>query len=164
MDEQLETLRPKHDLRGAINYMTSRWECFERFLTSGAIPFDNNASEQAVKNPVMGKKAWLFFGSPAGGAAAAVMYTLTATCRRLRIDPYAYLRDVFERLPQLRSAASDPEDSANLLPLLPDRWLADHPQSELQMRTEESNTKAARRRTRRTHRRRALARANRKRD
>ena len=101
------TLAECHD------YMTSRWECFERFLTSGAIPFDNNASEQAVKNPVMGKKAWLFFGSPAGGAAAAVMYTLTATCRRLRIDPYAYLRDVFERLPQLRSAASDPEQQLN---------------------------------------------------
>jgi len=163
MDEQLETLRPKHDLRGAINYMTSRWECFERFLTSGAIPFDNNASEQAVKNPVMGKKAWLFFGSPAGGAAAAVLYTLTATCRRLRIDPYAYLRDVFERLPQLRSTASDAEDSTYLLPLLPDRWLAEHPESELEMRTSESNNKAARRRTRRTHRRRALARANRKR-
>jgi transposase len=157
MDEQLETLRPKHDLRGAINYMTSRWECFERFLESGAIPFDNNASEQAVKNPVMGKKAWLFFGSPAGGVAAAVMYTLTATCRRLRIDPYAYLRDVFERLPQLRRNSSDPDDTTYLLPLLPDRWLAEHPESELQMRTRESKTKASRRHTRRTHRRRALA-------
>jgi len=164
MDKQLETLRPKHDLRGAINYMTSRWECFERFLTSGSIPLDNNASEQAVKNPVMGKKAWLFFGSPAGGAAAAVLYTLTATCRRLRIDPYAYLRDVFERLPQLRSASSDPEETTFLLPLLPDRWLAEHPESELQLRTRESNAKSARRRRRRTQRRQALARANRNRD
>jgi len=170
MNEQLETLRPKHDLRGAIQYMTSRWECFERFLTSGAIPFDNNASEQAVKNPRApprsggrGKKAWLFFGSPAGGAAAAVMYTLTATCRRLRIDPYAYLRDVFERLPKLRSTAGDSEDTTYLHPLLPDRWLAEHPESELQMRTTESNNKATRRRTQRTQRRRALARANRKR-
>jgi transposase len=162
MDEQLETLRPKHDLRGAIQYMTSRWECFERFLTSGSIPLDNNASEQAVKNPVMGKKAWLFFGSPAGGHAAAVFYTLTATCRRLRIDPYAYLRDVFERLPQLRCNSRDPEDSTWLLPLLPDRWLVEHPQSELPMRTRESNAKSARRRTRRTQRRRALARAQRK--
>ena len=75
MDERLETLRPKHELRGAIAYMTSRWECFERFLQSGAIPMANNASEQAVKNPVMGKKNWLFFGSPAGGAAAAVFYS-----------------------------------------------------------------------------------------
>ncbi|MCB9926111.1 MAG: IS66 family transposase [Planctomycetaceae bacterium] len=163
MNEQLETLRPKHDLRGAIQYMTSRWECFERFLESGAIPFDNNASEQAVKNPVMGKKAWLFFGSPAGGAAAAVMYTLTATCRRLRIDPYAYLRDVFERLPQLRSNSRDLEDSTYLLPLLPDRWLAEHPESALPMRTKESKDKAVRRRNQRTQRRRAIARANRKR-
>ncbi len=58
MDEQLATLRPKHDLRGAINYMTTRWKCFERFLEAGNIPFDNNASEQAVKNPVIGKKNW----------------------------------------------------------------------------------------------------------
>ena len=91
------------------------------------------------------------------------MYTRTATCRRLRIDPYAYLRDVFERLPQLRSTAIDPDDSTYLLPLLPDRWLAEHPESELQMRTSESNNKAARRRNQRTQRRRALARANRKR-
>jgi len=158
MDDQLETLRPKHDLRGAISYMTTRWECFERFLESGAIPMDNNASEQAVKNPVMGKKAWLFFGSPAGGRAAAVFYTLTATCRRLKIDPFAYLKDVFERLPFCNL-----EDPASLTPLLPDRWLDDHPESELQIRTTEANAKSARRRTRRTQRRKALERAGRKR-
>ncbi len=158
LDDQLETLRPKHDLRGAINYMTTRWECFERFLESGAIPLDNNASEQAVKNPVMGKKAWLFFGSPAGGRAAAVFYTLTATCRRLKIDPFAYMKDVFERLPHC-----DPEDPASLTPLLPDHWLVDHPECQLQMRTTESKAKSARRRTRRTQRRKALERAGRKR-
>jgi transposase len=158
MDEQLETLRPKHELRGAISYMTTRWECFERFLESGAIPLDNNASEQAVKNPVMGKKAWLFFGSEAGGHAAAVFYTLTSTCRRLKIDPYAYLKDVFERLPQC-----DPEDPAALTPLLPDHWLAAHPDSLIQTRVNESNEKAARKRAQRTRRRKVLARATGKR-
>lgn len=162
LDEQLETLRPKHDLRGAISYMTSRWECFERFLESGAIPLDNNASEQAVKNPVMGKKNWLFFGSPAGGHAAAVFYTLTATCRRLQIDPYAYLKDVFERLPQLVATQDGAPDPSLLAPLLPDRWLAEHPESRLEIRTIESNAKAARRRARRTRRRKALARSKRK--
>jgi hypothetical protein len=166
LDKQLETLRPKHNLRGAISYMTTRWECFERFLESGAIAFDNNASEQAVKNAVMGKKNWLFFGSPAGGRAAAVFYTLTATCRRLRMDPFAYLKDVFERLPQLLPADQteyDAETLTLLTPLLPDRWLADHPESLLQRRVTESTTKSARRRTRRTQRRKALAHANRKR-
>ena len=106
----------------------------------------------------MGKKAWLFFGSPAGGAAAAVFYTLTATCRRLQMDPYAYLRDVFERMP-----FCDPEDPATLRTLLPDHWLAAHPDSQLQIRTTESKASAARRRTRRNQRRRALERANRRR-
>ena len=159
LDKQLETLRPKHDLRGAISYMTTRWECFERFLESGAVPLDNNASEQAVKNPVMGKKAWLFFGSPAGGNAAAVFFTLTATCRRLKIDPYAYLKDVFERLPQC-----DPEDPASLTPLLPDHWLAAHPESQIQIRVTQSNEKAARKRASRTRRRKALAGTSQKRD
>ena len=137
--------------------MTTRWECFERFLESGAIPIDNNASEQAVKNPVMGKKAWLFFGSAKGGAAAAVFYTLTATCRRLKIDPYAYLKDVFERLPQCA-----PDDPTSLTELLPDRWLAAHPESRLQTRVAESTTKADRKRTDRKRRRKALAHASRK--
>ena len=164
MDQQLATLRPRHDLRRAINYMTTRWECFERFLDSGDIPFDNNASEQAVKNPVIGKKNWLFFGSPAGGQAAAIFYTLTATCRRLKIDPYAYLKDVFERLPVLMQNSFDPDtlsdlvvssdldarsnlkSLASLTPLLPDHWLAEHPESQLQIRTTEANTKSAARR------------------
>lgn len=157
LDEQLPALRPKHELRGAINYMTTRWECFERFLESGAIPLDNNAAEQAVKNPVMGKKSWLFFGNPQGGAAAAVFYTLTATCRRLKIDPQAYLRDVLEQLPVLMEQVSDPQNPTALAPLLPDRWLAEHPQARLQMRAEETDNKAARRRARRTRRRKALA-------
>jgi transposase len=158
MDEQLEVLRPKHELRGAIAYMTSRWECFERFLQSGDIPMDNNASEQAVKNPVMGKKNWLFFGSPAGGAAAAVFYTLTSTCRRLKIDPYAYLKDVFERLPKC-----DLEDPMSLTALLPDHWFVAHPESLLATRVSESTKKAERKRNARKRRRKALIRSNRKR-
>ena len=157
LDGQLQTLRPKHDLRGAIHYMTKRWECFERFLESGAIPIHNNATEQAVKVAVIGKKNWLFFGSSAGGKAAAVFYTLTATCRRLKIDPQAYLTDVFERLP-----LCDPQDPASLEPLLPDRWLADHPESRLQMRVAAAADIADRKRPRRTRRRKALARAQRK--
>ncbi|MGZ0171141.1 MAG: IS66 family transposase [Planctomycetales bacterium] len=61
MDQQLATLRPRYDLRRAINYMTTRSECFERFLNFGDIPFDNNGSEQAVKNPMIGKKELAVF-------------------------------------------------------------------------------------------------------
>jgi transposase len=155
LDRQLESLTPKHDLRGAIEYMTKRWDGFERFLESGAIPMHNNASEQAVKIAVMGKKAWLFFGSSEGGEAAAIFYTLTATCRRLHIDPLAYLTDVFQRLPALW----DPADETSLDALLPDRWLAEHPEARLPMRETEARKKADRKRSRRAQMRRALAQA-----
>lgn len=154
MDAQLETLRPKHPLRGAIQYMTTRWESFSRFLESGAIPLENNAAERAIKMPVIGKKNHLFFASPRGGEAAMVFYTLTATCRRLHIDPQAYLRDVFKRLPTM--------SGEQIEALLPDRWLADHPQHRVDQRAAEARSRATRKRASRAKRRQALDRARRK--
>jgi hypothetical protein len=115
--------------------MTKRRECVERFLRSGAIPI-HNATEQAVKVAVMGKNAWLFFGSRDGGEAAAVFFTLTATSRRLKIDPLAYLSDVFKRLP-----LGDLDDPTSLDRLLPDCWWSEHPEARLPMREEEAQTK-----------------------
>jgi transposase len=151
LDEQLETLRPKHPLRGAIQYMTTRWSSFSRFLECGGIPLDNNAAERAVKMPVIGKKNHLFFASPQGGHAAMVFYTLTATCRRLHIDPMAYLRDVFVRLPDLPAEC--------IGELFPDRWLAAHPEHRLELRATESQSKAQSKRIHRAKRRKALQRA-----
>jgi transposase len=110
---------------------------------------------QTIKVAVMGKKAWLFFGSPEGGEAAAIFYTLTATCRRLKIDPLAYLSDVFKRLP-----LCDLDDPTSLDPLLPDRWLSEHPEARLPMREKEAQKKAERKRSHRAQIRRALARAD----
>lgn len=148
MDEQLAVLRPKHPLRGAIQYMTKRWESFARFLESGAIPLENNAAERSVKLPVIAKKNHLFFASTAGGEAAMIFYTLTSTCRRLHVDPSAYLRDVFTRLPQMSGDA--------LAEFLPDRWLAAHPQHRLEIREREAHDRARRKRESRARRRRAL--------
>jgi hypothetical protein len=70
----------------------------------------------------------------------------------LKIDPFAYLKDVFERLPLCNS-----QDPASLESFLPDRWLAEHPECQLRIRTAESQAKSVRRRTRRTARRMARA-------
>ena len=148
LDEKLTTLRPKDALRGAISYMVKRWDCFTRFLESGLIPVDNNASERAVKLPVLGKKNWMFFGNDRGGETAATMYTLTSTCRDLKIDPQAYLTDAFQRLPLL-----DTGDPTALEPLLPDQWLAAHPESRLTHRVNEAADRANRKTQQRAQRR-----------
>ena len=100
---------------------------------------------------MIGKKNWLFFGSARGGEAGASLFTLTATCRRLKIDPLAYLTDVFRRFPLL-----DATDDDALSCLLPDVWLASHPESRLEMRVDESASKRSRQRDRRQARRDAM--------
>lgn len=144
--EYLEEL-PKSRVRSAMFYMLDRWETFTRYLDDGAIPIDNNRSEAALKDPIIGRKNWLFFQTETGGQTAATLYTLTSTCKRLCIDVYAYLNDVFQRLPSTR-----PEE---LEQLLPDIWLAAHPQHLVQQRVTESIAAADRKRRRRAERRKA---------
>ena len=139
---------PKSPLCAGINYLRNRWEAFERFLEDGRIPIDNNRTEAMIKGPVMGKKAWLFFGNEHAGETAAVFYTLTMTCKRHNIDVQAYLLDVFRRI---RTATP-----AELESLLPDRWIQNHPEAHVRQRVQESQAAAARKRQRRARRRSAV--------
>jgi hypothetical protein len=63
-----------------------------------------------------GRRNWTFLGSDNGGRTAAVLTSLIATCKRHRIDPFAYLRDVFQRI--------GAHPITRLADLLPDKWLA----------------------------------------
>lgn len=147
--EQRSRQLPKAKLLGAINYMLNRWESFTRFLESGAIPLSSNGAERTLKYPILGRKAWLFVGNPEAGETAAKLFTLTKTCNRHRIDPFAYLQDVYARLP------TTSKDELELL--LPDRWIADHPQHLIQQRVQEALDRAQRAREQRAERRRAAA-------
>jgi transposase len=151
--EQYERELPKSKFRAAIGYMITRWEAFERYLACGAIPIDNNRTEAALKFAVLGRKAWLFFGNPHGGETAATLFTLTKSCNRHRVDPFAYLRDVYTRLP------TTPE--SKLDSLLPDHWIQEHPEHLIQERVHEAQQRAQRTRARRAQRRR-LAQASRR--
>ena len=118
--------------------MVNRWEAFERYLEHGAIPIDNNQTEASLKFPILGRKAWLFFGNENGGETAATLFTLTKSCNRHRVDPYAYLRDVYTRLPTLPESELDT--------LLPDRWVQQHPEHLIQERVDEAIQRAQRKR------------------
>ena len=61
----------------------------------------NNLIENAIRPTAVGKKNWLFFGEARAGERSAVLYTIIESCRRRGIDPFAYLREVFTRLPSM---------------------------------------------------------------
>jgi hypothetical protein len=69
------------------------------FLDHGEVEIDNNLVENAIRPTAIGKKNWLFFGSEEAGQRSAVIYTLIENCRRHGVEPYTYLKDVLERLP-----------------------------------------------------------------
>ena len=76
----------------------------------------HSGAERSLRGVAVGRKNWMFYGSDQGGRTAAVLTSLIATCKRLHIDPFTYLRDIFERI------SSHPKK--RLGELLPDGWLA----------------------------------------
>ena len=94
---------PKSPMGVAIDYTLSNWAC--------DLEIDNNRAERSLRYIVVGRRNWLFYGSDKGGRTGAVLSTLIASCKRLRIEPFAYLRDLFTH-PHHR-----------LDDLLPDKWL-----------------------------------------
>jgi transposase len=111
-------LLPKAALRGAMDYLLNHWQALVRYTTDGALAIDNGAAERALRGLTIGRKNWLFCGSERGAQAAAVHFSLIASCHRHGLDAFAYLRDVLTRLPLLGLAPS--RDDLRLL--LPDRW------------------------------------------
>ena len=108
---QRQTLARADATAKAIDYALSNWRALTRYLDDGNVPIDNNAAENAVRPLVVGRKNWLFVGSQQAGERAAVVMSLIESAKLNGHDPWAYLKDVFERLPTLKQ-----RDLAQLLP------------------------------------------------
>jgi hypothetical protein len=90
---------PQWLLGQAIDYTLRRWTALNQFITDGTLEIDNNLVENAIRPSAHGKKNFLFFGHPEAGERSAVIYTRLGGCRRLGINPFDYLKDLFTRLP-----------------------------------------------------------------
>jgi transposase len=109
-----EQLLPKHPMAEAVNYALSQWGELNVFCSDGAVAIDNNGSEREMKRVVLNRKNSLFVGNPRGGRTAAILASLTSTCRRHNVDPQLYLTQLLTNLPALRIS--------ELSAWLPDQW------------------------------------------
>ena len=89
---------PKSPLGGAVRYMRELWTDLARFLDYPEVEIDNNRAENAIRPVAMGRRNWMFTGSPKGGECCATMYSLVGICKALELNPEAYLLDVLGRL------------------------------------------------------------------
>ncbi|MCA0406038.1 IS66 family transposase [Comamonas thiooxydans] len=98
----------------AIDYSLKRWAQLTRFVQDGDVPISNNWVENQIRPIAIGRNNWLFAGSLRAGKRAAAVMSLVHSARLNGHDPYAYLRDVLERLPT--------QPASRVAELLPHRW------------------------------------------
>ncbi len=119
LTEQARHVLPKSPIGQAVAYARSNGAALCRDPERGDLSIDNNLAERRLRAQAIGRRNWTFLGSDRGGRTAAILYSLTGTCRHHDIDPFGYLQDVLRRLPSL--------PTAQLGELLPDAWFASHP-------------------------------------
>jgi len=98
LDQQLMRLPERNPVADAIRYALGRWPALTRFLDDGRIELDTNPVERAIRPVALGRKNHLFAGSDGGGARWATVCSLIETCKLNGVEPYAYLRDVLDKM------------------------------------------------------------------
>jgi transposase len=106
---------PKSKLKEAMGYFCGLIPYLKNYTKEAFARLDNNVAERAIRPLSIGRKNWLFFGSPDGGEAGGILFSLVQTCRGLGINPREYLEDVMRRIMG--------HNRQKLYELLPDEWL-----------------------------------------
>ena len=135
--EQSAQALPRSQYGKAIAYTLNHWIELCRFTENGALEIDNNISERTLRACAVGRKNWIFLGSDRGGETAATCFSILAGAKRHRIEPFAYVRDLLVSLSS---------DNVELNSLLPDVWIAAHPEHLLKYRRNEAEAASVRRR------------------
>ena len=95
---KVHSVRPSAPIGRAFQYVLGQWNHLVVCADHPGLPIHNNMSELQLRRPVVGRKNWLFAGSEGGARTAAILYSLTGSCRLHGIDPWAYLHDVLGRI------------------------------------------------------------------
>lgn len=114
MVEEYPKVLPKSVIGKAFYYLIARYNKIYIYLQDGRLEIDNNLIENSIRPVALGRKNYLFAGSHSGAEKAAMVYSLLGSCKLQDINPYDYLQDMLERLPE--------HPVNRLYELLPPNW------------------------------------------
>lgn len=109
---------PKSKSREALRYALNQKEGLMNYLQDGNCSISNNLAENSIRPFTIGRKNWLFSGSPKGAAASATVYTIIETAKANGLNPYNYLKFIFQDLPGVQFG-QHPEFLEDYLPWNP---------------------------------------------
>ena len=126
LDERSLEVLPESPIGKAVTYASNQRVALSRFLEDGRLRLDNNRSERELRREAVGRKNWLFVGSDDGAKWNATFVSLIASCQLHKLEPWAYLRDLFCLLPAW--------PTHRVLDLAPKYWRQTCEQPEIQRR------------------------------
>lgn len=95
---EYKTLLPSAHITAAIGYCLERWERLCYYTTDGMLGPDNNPVERSIRPVVLGRKNYLFAGSHEAAKRLAMIYSLLGTCKLNDVNPYEWLKDIFDKI------------------------------------------------------------------
>jgi len=111
LDQQHIDVSTKTKFGIAVTYTLNQWEALVEYVNHGLLEISNDTAERAIRPIAVGRKNWMYFGSPRGGHAAAVIFSLMATCKQNSVNPFDWLVYVLKKLPTTNAS-----DYPSLLP------------------------------------------------
>ena len=99
MKEQLPDVLPKSSIGQAIAYTLGLWPRLTRYTQHGQVEIDNNLVENSIRPVALGRKNYMFAGSHEAAQQAAMIYSFLGTCKINNIEPYGWLKNTLQRLP-----------------------------------------------------------------
>lgn len=119
IDKTKGQILPKSKLNEAMNYALNHKKEFMNYLEDGNCSISNNLAENSIRPFTIGRKNWLFSGSPKGAASSATVYSIIETAKANGLNPYKYLNFMFSELPGVQFG-QHPEFLEDYLPWNPE--------------------------------------------
>ncbi|MBR2780001.1 MAG: transposase [Eubacteriaceae bacterium] len=99
--ESIGKTMPKTKAAKALAYSLNNKDGLMKFMEDGQIPLSNNIAENSIRPIVIGRKNFLFCGSPAGATATAAIYSIVESAKANGLDPRKYVVRLLEEMPKI---------------------------------------------------------------
>lgn len=90
---------PKSAIGEAVAYTLKLWPRLKRYVQDRRFQIDNNLIENSIRPVALGRKNYLFAGSHHAAQQAAIIYSLLATCKINEVEPFSWLKQVLDIIP-----------------------------------------------------------------
>lgn len=98
INQRLRDVEPKSVLGQAVGYLDRQWSRLTAFLRDPLMELTNNEVENSLRTWVLDRKTWLFVGHEASARRAADALTILSTCKKMSLNPRAYLRETLAKI------------------------------------------------------------------